>query len=975
MTLSSRIFAYIFGFIFLLILIAKGLTIWTDYLWFDVMGQATVFSTVLWTRVKLGLVVGVLFFVWIWPNLRFARKPLPSDVTLIGKRLLPDEERKQIEEYADRAILIFSLVGGLMAGLVASGKWLPWLQYTHGVDFGDADPLFGKDAGFYVFKLALLKYAWRSAFYGVIIAAVGSLLVHIYQEAIRIVGNTVQTIGRARAHIYSLVSLALILKVIGYRLDQFGLLLANRGGVFSGASYADVHGRLPVMYALMALCLIGAGIILVNIRSRRLFWPAGALAVILLFSLLGGTVYPSLVQKLVVLPTQLEMEREFIEHNIKATNKAFALNDIGDEIHRVRGELTWEVVENNRATIDNIRLWDHRPLEATMDMTQAVRAYYDFPDVDVDRYTVNGQYRQVMIAPRQIDSNKIPGEKTWVKDRLKYTHGYGVCAVPVNEIGGAQGEGRPNYWVENIPPESIEGMEIDRPGIYFYASIHPRLIEIIQKINRRERAGEPEAPPPSGGDEEGAVSDRPGAEEQRVMDEPLAKIEDFVIVNTDEPELDYQGLAEDSPGMTVTKYTGRSGVPVGGFFRRLAFFARFHDLQVLLTQSINKDSKVILNRTLPERLQELCPSLFLICDPDPYITVIDGKLLWITDAYTHSRSYPYSTPHRLVMGINYMRNSVKVTCDAYDGIPTFYVVDKSDPMIQCYQTMFPTLFTDAPMPEPVREHIRYPQLQFIVQAEMYADYHMLDASTFYQREDSWAIAPELYGTQTRTTEAYYVVMKLPGEEKEEFLLMVPFTLRGREERNMVAWLAARCDGDHYGELICYKMPSGSPVHGSRMIESRIGQNKEFAEKQTLWSQHGSTVIRGNLLVIPIEDTFLYVEPIYIAASQKPIPELKLVILVSGDRVALGTDLDDALHKLLGGPLTRKAPAPAEPGAKPVKPEPTTLDIPASVVETIQRAIGIETQMNQALGRGDLAEYQRLHREQLKLMEQALKAAE
>lgn len=975
MTLSSKVFTWVFGIIFVFIMIAKGLTIWTDYLWFGVMGQAPVFAKIFWTRVVLGLICGAAFFLWVWLNLRIARRPLPSDITLIGKRLMPDEERAQVEQYADKALLIFALIVGLMAGLAASNKWLPWMQFTNAVDFGRSDPLFNKDVGFYVFKLDFLRFLFRSSFYAVVIAIVASILVHMYQEAIRIAGNTLQTIYRARAHVYGLVAGALVLKIWGYHLDQLGLVLARRGGSFSGASYADVNGRLPVMYALMALCLAGAIVLITQIRSRKLFLPAGAVAVIILFSLLGGSVYPSLVHKLIVVPTELEKEKPFIEHNIVATNDAYGLTAVQNTQPNLRLRLTRDEIEHNRETIDNIRLWDHRPLERTMDQSQALRAYYNFPDVDVDRYTVDGRYRQIMIAPRQIDANKIPPPSSWVKDRLQYTHGYGVAACPVTEIArGESQEGLPNYWVKDIPPKTVSGMEITRPGVYFYAGIHPRFIEYIQAIERRERAGVPKPEPGAGGDqEEGAPPNRPGAAEQQIMDEPMAKVEEFVLVNTNELELDYPQLAAEGSDNAYTKYTGKAGVPVGSFLRRLAFFARFHDLQILLTQSITKDSKVIINRTLPERIQALCP-YFIICDPDPYITIIDGHLKWINDVYTYSRNYPYSTQHR-VIPVNYLRNSVKVVCDAYDGIPEFYVIDDSDPMIQCYQKCFPTLFKKEPMPQKVRKHIRYPQLLFTVQAEMYALYHMRDAKTFYQREDNWAVAREQYARETRTVEAYYVVMKLPGEQKEEFLLMLPFTLKGREDRNMVAWMAARCDGDHYGELICFKMPKQSWIYGPSQIETRIDQTPEFSERRTLWSQEGSTVIRGNLLVIPIEDSLLYVEPVYIAASVSAIPELKLVVLVNGTDVAIGDDLEDALDKLFGArtkPGEEKLAGPNE--VTSVTPEKPGEAIPEAVLSVIDQMLKLDEQAQKALSEGNLGEYQRLHRDMSVMLRDAKQGA-
>lgn len=993
MTASSRIVSWVFGIVLAGVLVLKALAIWTDYLWFQSLEQAPVFTTMLGTRVVLGLVVGALFFAWLYANLRYARKPLPDDIALIGKRLLPDEERAQVEAYADKSLLVFALVGGVMAGLVASGKWLPWLQFTHAVDFGDKDPLFGLDASFYVLKLGLLRYLYQTAFFGIVIAIIGSVLVHLYQEAIRVVGSTIQAIPRARAHVYILVALGMLVKVVGYRLDQYGLLLANRGGVFSGASYADVYGRLPVMYALMVLCVVGAVAMIASIRSRRLFVPAGALGVIILFSLLGGSAYPALVHKLVVVPTQLEKEKPFIEHNIAATRKAFGLETVDSRTHQVSPELTWDEINANRGTVDNVRLWDHRPLERTMDQTQALRAYYDFPDVDVDRYTVSGKYRQVMIAPRQVDADRIPPPATWVKERLQYTHGYGVCVTPVNEIAHGQGdEGLPNYWVKDIPPVSVPGLEVKRPGIYFMASIHPRLIELIQSIRRRERVPVPQDHQPAADSQQQPNGASPGptgpaapnaqpagggpGDPTVARDDSPARIQDYVVCNTAEEELDYPKLGEQANSSenanATTRYEGRGGVAIGSFMRRLAFCARFYDLQLLLTQSITKDSKILINRSLPERVQELVP-FFMICDPDPYITIVDGELKWITDAYTFSRSYPYSTVHRST-GVNYLRNSVKVVCDAYDGIPEFYVVDDSDPLVKCYQSMFPSLFKSGPMPAKVREHVRYPQLQFTVQAEMYADYHMTNPATFYSREDSWSIAQELYGSEPRMTEAYYAVMKLPDSPREEFVLMVPMTLRGREDRNMVAWMAARCDGEHYGQLLCYRMPKSAWVDGPMQVESRIGQNRDFSAKQTLWSQRGSTIIRGNLLVIPLARTLLYVEPIYLASANSAIPELKLVTLVQGSRVALGTDLNDALNKLMGGPSTGSgqseeadlletvssvAPAPAAPGMA-LSPEARKL---------VEQALSLETQSRKALADGDLGQYQKLQAQQADVLRQ------
>ncbi|MBC7288281.1 MAG: UPF0182 family protein, partial [Armatimonadetes bacterium] len=476
MSRSNKWLLWLFGALAAFITILKLLSLYADYCWFQALGQAAVFSTILWTRVELGVVIGGAFFLWLWLNARLARRPLPSDIVLIGRRLLTEEEREQVEQYLDKALLAFCVIGGLMLGFVASGHWLDWLHFRNPVPFGYSDPLFHRDASFYVFRLGMLLYLWRVVFYAFSLALIITVLVYFYQEAIRIVGNAVHALPMARAHTFALLAGTLLVKAVGYRLDQLQLVLSPRAQVLFGAGYADVHARLPVLWILIAMCVAGAVATLISIRGRRFLIPGGALAAIVLTSFLGGAMYPSLVQRLVVKPNEFQKQEKYIAYNIEATNLAYGLHRARDEQHVLRNDLTWERLRENWSAIENVRLWDHRPLEQTYQHVQALRPYYRFSDVDVDRYIVDGRLRQVMLAARQLDYSMIPEPKTWVKTHLQYTHGYGICVSPVNVAGP---EGLPEFWVKDIPPRSRPEFRINEAGLYYMASLHPRLIEYI----------------------------------------------------------------------------------------------------------------------------------------------------------------------------------------------------------------------------------------------------------------------------------------------------------------------------------------------------------------------------------------------------------------------------------------------------------------------------------------------------------------
>lgn len=990
MTRSSKLLVYGMGLVFALILLQKAFIMYTDYLWYQSLGQAAVFSTILSSRFLLGIIIGAAFFAWLYFNLRMARRPLPGDLTLIGKRLLPNEERAQIEMYADKALLIFAITGAVMAGLVASGKWREWQQFQHMVSFGQTEPIFGKDAGFYVFKLPFISYLWQSMFYAVVITIVTTTLVHVYQEAVRLVGNTVHAIPRARMQILGLLGLALLIKAYSYRLMQYNLLYSSRGEQFFGASFADVHGRLPILYALIGLAILAGIVMLVSTRMRSFTLPIGALAVVLVVSVLGGWVYPVALQSVVVKPNQLQKESPYIANNIKATLKAYGLENIKSQQHVVKANLSADALRRNQATVKNIRLWDHRPLETTFQQTQALRGYYRFSDVDVDRYTVAGEYRQVMLAARLLDYSGIVGAN-WVSQHLLYTHGYGLCLSPVNEIVG---DGLPNYWIKNLPVESPVGFKVDRPQLYYYSSRHPRLIEYIsppEQPYEQPSAAKPSSPTgpggPGGGVNPLGEPEQPGPQQQNpaAQQQPAPMDLPYVIVNSKAEELDYPAASAATAGgeesNVYTRYSGQGDVQLSSFFRRFCFFMRFRDKDILFTQYITPQSRILFNRALPERLMALAPVMGY--DPDPYLVIAGGKLVWINDAYTATNMYPYSARTGWFGG-NYVRNSVKVVTDAYDGVPSFYVMPPSpgqqpDPIVACWRSVFPTLFKDATQMDPlVAKHIRYPQLLFRIQAEIYAKYHMKNPQTFFQKEDMWAIPPEVYSSGRREVESYYVNMKLPSEAagKEEFLLMLPLTMARREDKNMRAWMAARCDAPNYGELIVYEFGKGALVQGPMQVESRISQDAEISQLITLWGQQQSQIIRGNLLVIPIEDSLLYVEPIYLEAPNSPLPQLKLVVMAYEDKVVNGPTLESAMTRLFGAGAGAPAPAmgalmpPAATAAAPTPIAPANL---AAVKRILQQAVALDKQAQQALATGDLAAYQAKQREQAQLLEQAVGA--
>jgi uncharacterized membrane protein (UPF0182 family) len=677
----------------------------------------------------------------------------------------------------------------------------------------------------------------------------------------------IQLMPRPVAHLSVLAGLFLLFSAINYYLKIYGLLY-SQGNVAFGAGFVDVNVQRWI-YWLLIIAFVATGIMLLrNIRTREARPLLIGVGVFLVGTIGLGSIPGVIVQKLIVDPTELQREGPYIENNIEFTRKAYALDRIVEQPFEASENLTAADIAANPLTIRNIRIWDERPMVQTYQQIQEIRPYYVFPGIDVDRYTVDGVYQQVMLSGRELDTNRLPPQaRNWVNETLQYTHGYGVAMSPVTHVTP---EGLPAFMIKDIPPVSDAAeLQISRPEIYYGERTYGN-----------------------------------------------------VVVKTSADEFDYPRR----DGNAFTSYEGNGGVPMGSFINRLAFTIRMMDPNLLLSSYILSESKIMYHRQIAQRAREIAP--FLFYDSDPYLVISEGRLYWILDAYTTTNMYPYSKR----MGrsqINYIRNAVKVVMDAYHGSVTFYQAEY-EPIIAAYAAMFPTLFKSLDtMPADLRAHVRYPVDLFRIQATMYREYHMQEALVFYNQEDLWEIPNEIYGQNDRTQpmEPYYIIVKLPGEQREEFLLLVPFTPAKKD--NMIGWLAARCDGENYGDLLVYTLPKEKLIFGPMQLEARIDQQPDISSQLTLWGQGGSEVIRGNLLAVPIESSFLYVEPIYLQARQESeqfqqqgfegegggqpqqgqpprqlqhstaIPELKQVIIAFGGQVIMRDTFEEALNELFG----------------------------------------------------------------------------
>lgn len=825
--------AVLLGLLLLLPLLSgDAVRLYTDRLWFDDLGQLGTFRVQLLSRAALWaagalLALAVLLLNWVFVPSRligiFRRRTHGGARALVG--LVP-----RLPPIGVSAMMV---TVSLTMGWVAARQWRMALEYIHASSFGLNDPIFGLDAGFYVFRLPLYRFLvdWAMGLIGATL--VGSAVVYGLAGRLRT--------AKPFKHLSALGALILAFVALGYQLQRWSLLQSS-GGVIHGAGYTDMNARMPLLNVLTMIVVFGALLLLVNAWVQRWRLLLGTALLWVIVSLLYQ-VYPSNVQRMTVEPNELALERPFIEHNLAFTRYAYGLEDVREFDFVDTGELTVQSLKDNRDTLDNLRLWDWRPLQATYEQLQSMRAYYSFADIDIDRYRLDGRLRQVTLAVRELDTEQMrDGSRTWINEHLIYTHGYGLCLSPVGEV---REDGLPQLLVRNIPPQSdYPELDITRPEIYF---------------------GE--------------------------------KTTNYAIVNTTEDEFSYPMGNQN----VYVRYEGSAGVPLGGLIRRGAFALRLNSSQVLFSEALGPESRVLFRRELTERVETLAPMLWF--DADPYPVIQDGRIVWLYDAYTWTDRFPYAQP---TGELNYIRNSVKATIDAYTGETTFYVVDPDDPLIQTYQAIYPELFTPVEEMDPgLRDHWRYPEQLFLIQAEIYGDYHVRDPRVFYNQEDLWETPTEIRGTEKREMAPYYVTIRLPDSDELSFVLIRPYVPAGRE--NMVAWLYAQSDGVSYGELGVYKFSKEALVYGPMQVESRIDQDPVISQQLSLWSHSGASVNRGNLIIIPIDGTLLYVEPLYLEAQASRLPQFGRVLVMHGNRVVMAEDLPAALAEVVQHPALVEEP--------------------------------------------------------------------
>jgi len=860
--LSFLVFVGIIGFS-----IARAIaTFFTNYLWFDSVDLNSVWIKILLTKSILVAATSLLAFGFIFINLRLAVRATP--VMDIFESFESQDPLTRFREFFNERFLKYRLWGAiglsLFLGAGASQLWEQVLLFINQKSFGVADPVFQYDVSSYVFGLPLYRLFVSWGFQLVIFTSFIIILFFIATGALQLrQGRLPEVSSGAKAHLSVLLAFVAVLKAFAYRLDSMELLYSPRGKVF-GASYTDVVAHLPALNLLILISLFGAVLLLVNIKRRGWLLPATAISLWLAVSIIVGGVVPAAIQRFRVVPDELNKELPYVENHINYTRLAYGLDSIEEKSFEASPNLTDNDISDNAQTVDNIRLWDPTVLAETYSQLQEIRAYYALDEVDVDRYRINGELTQVMVSARELDQTNLPAVG-WVNERLQYTHGYGVVFSPANNVAS---QGQPDFYVKGVPATTtVSELEVEQPRIYFGES---------------------------------------------------AESVEYVVVNSLQDEVDYP-LSTEGQSVAYTNYSGDGGVGIGSFFRRLGFALRYSELNLLISNQLSDDSKLIMERNVVSRVKKAAP--FLYTDNDPYLALIDGNLFWIIDMYTVSDKYPYAQPadtrrinenSGLPMNFNYLRNSVKAVVNAYDGTMNFYVVDENDPLILSYKDIFPNLFTPkSSMSSELLDHIRYPEDLFTIQSDMYRDYHMTDPRVFYADEDPWVIpsdsstTPRVATLRGEFTEIgfkpmlpYYLLMSLPGESDLSYLIFQPFNPENRP--NMQSFLVADADPENYGQLIDFRLPKGEFVDGPSQVATRINQDPDISQIFTLLDQQGSSVIKGNLFVVPINQSILYYQPIYLQGEQNPLPEFKFVVVVFQDRIIMEESLSEALASVFGG---------------------------------------------------------------------------
>ncbi|MGC8667499.1 MAG: UPF0182 family protein [Chthonomonadales bacterium] len=887
----------------------QAVKIYTDWLWFGELRQSAVFAEMIRVRLTLFFGMGLLFYLISHLNFWIAWRLNEARPHLVGL----DPDREQISRVArsvlSRMVWIAPIAVALPMGAAAAGQWAQYLQFTHGAAFGTRDPVFHLDIGFYLFRLPFLTFLLNWCLVAVALTAIGVALIHYGSGALDFLASNLPTYAPyVRKHLLALAGCFALLYAARYWLGRYDLLTSDNG-FFTGAGYTDLHVRLPATYWQMSAMLLVAAACFGNVRMGRPFiLPLAALALWALVSVVGAGALPGIVQRFLVIPNQFDKEREYISRDLSFTRTAYGLDHVKELPFAGSSALSAADLAADRPTIENIRLWDWPQLGLVYTAKQALATYYRFTlppnstmtagdyNIDVDRYRIRGRLRQVMLGVRELYTPGLPETaRTWQNERLQYTHGYGIVMSPVNRIDP---QGLPEYYISEIPIRSqVPDLQVRKPQIYY-----------------------------------GEITT------------------DYVFINTRQDEFDYHAGSGD----VTTRYAGKGGVPLSSDLVRLAWSIRLGDTNMLLSSDLTPQSRILFRRAIRERVQTLAP--FLNWDNDPYMVVDNGRLVWILDAYTVTDRYPYARPFAVGTGqedvaqqFNYIRNSVKAVVDAYDGTVQFFVADPQDPIIRTWQRIFPTLFTPLAQMDPtLKAHLRYPEDLFRIQRSIFTLYHITDPRVYYNKEDAWEVPADPTPPAENQSEAspdegqptmqpYYVVMRLPGEQSEEFLIMTPFTPLRRQ--NLSAWMCARCDPDHYGQLLVYRFPRGINVNGPQQIIGQIKQQREISETMTLLGQVGSRVVFGNLLVIPVGNSLLYAVPLYVQAASQgaaAIPQIQRVIVASADKIVMDTTLDAAVADLGKTTEAASGAVASQPGGAATEPAPTATPGPTNAAQALRQ---------------------------------------